>query len=150
MKKNLFFFCSIVLFILSACNFDNDSKCELQTIKTLFVTEGVYENKITGYGHYILISDFSRKCMDSTTMVNIALKYMDTVTIGRPADVLKFFNSDKDFIPNETSQVQEEINRSCLVTISFDLKTKKPEQFIFYSNDGKYVYWESMWNPINE
>jgi hypothetical protein len=146
MKKIIEIFLFSILISLFSC----DSICKQESIKTLFIIPHIYENKTVGYSHYVLIQDFSRKCMDSTTMVNIALKYMDTVTIGRPADVLKFFNSDKDFIPNEISQVQEEINRSCLVTINFDLKTQKPEQFIFYNNDGKYEYWGSLWNPITK
>src|SRR3982751_5018209 len=131
----------LILFIGGiSCNSNSSTQCELKTIKTLFTTEGIYEGKITGYTHYILIKDFSKKCIDSTTMVNMALKYIDTVSVGRPADVLMFFNSDKDFIPNETSQVMKEINKSCLVVIGFDERTRKPNDFIFYNEKGERIY----------
>jgi len=119
----------IMLFSEISCESKKSSKCELREIKTLFTIPAIYQNVITGYAHYILIKDFSRECLDSSTIVNIALKYMDTVKIGRPADVLMFFSSNKDFIPNEKSQVMEEINKSCLVTIGFDEKTNKPNDF---------------------
>ena len=147
MKKIRITFFALILINLLSCNSEIDSKCNLKKIKTLFVTEGVYEGKTTGYCHYILINDFSRNCMDSVSMVNMALRYMDTVKIGRPADMFKFFNSDKDFIPNETSQVMEDINKSCLVTIGFDLITLKPNNFIFYDSDGRQICWGDTWTP---
>lgn len=85
--------------------------------------------------------------MDSATMVNMALKYSDTVKVGRPADIIMFFNSDKDFIPNETSQVMEEINKNCLVVIWIDAKTNKPHNFIFYNEKGEQTYWGEKWLP---
>lgn len=67
--------------------------------------------------------------------------------MGNPADLIMFFNSDKDFISNETSQVMEEINKSCLVVISLDFKNKKPDDFIFYNEKGERVYWGARWLP---
>lgn len=64
-------------------------------------------------------------------MVKVVLKYSDTVKVGNPIEVIMFFNSDKDFVPNKTSQVLEEINQSCLVFIGIDIKTRKPKSFVF-------------------
>ena len=85
--------------------------------------------------------------MDSATMVNISLKYIDTVNVGRPGDVIKLFSTDKDFIPNETSQVMEEINKNCLVSFLFDKNTKQPKEFLFYNNKGEIIYWGDRWKP---
>src|SRR6478752_641761 len=98
---------SLSLITISSCSSSNAQNCEINEIKTLFTIPGVYKGKITGYSHYVLIKDFPRSCMDSITMVTMALKYSDSVKVGKPADVIMFFNSDKDFIPNETSQVME-------------------------------------------
>lgn len=137
-----------VLFITKiSCSSSSGQDCKIKEIKTLFTIPGVYEGKTTGYSHYALIENFSRKCMDSATMVNLALKYSDTVKGGNPADLIMFFNSDKDFIPNETSQVMEEINKSCLVVIGLDVKTKKPNNFIFYNEKGERLYWGDRWLP---
>jgi hypothetical protein len=129
---------------IAACNFTSPN-CEIKELRTLFTIPGVYEGKITGFSHYILIKDFPRKCMDSTTFVTMAVKYVDTVNANKPADVLMFFNSDKYFIPNETSQVMEDINKSCLVVIGFDKKNAKPIDFIFYNESGKRIYWGNRW-----
>lgn len=136
--KTLFIFVSTLICI--SCNSNNVKNCEIKEIKTLFTIPGVYEGKITGYSHYVLIKNSSRTCIDSTMMVDLALKYSDTVKVGKPADIIMFFNSDKDFIPNETSQDMDEINKSCLVVIDLDVKSKQPTDFIFYNDRGKRTY----------
>jgi len=150
MKKT---FVIVYLFLLLggvSCTSKVSSQCELKEIKTLFTTEGVYDGKIIGYAHYILIKNFSKDCIDSATMVDIALKYADTIKIGRPANVLKFFSTDKDFIPNETSQDMQLINKSCLVDISIDTVLKKPKSFIFYKDNGEINYWGERWKPTGK
>jgi hypothetical protein len=137
---------SILLSVVFSFGCYNKNNCEIKEAKTLFTTIGIHDSN-TSFAHYILINGFSKKCMDSATMVNLALKYIDTVGQGRPADVLMFFNSDKDFIPNETSQVMEDINKSCLVAVGFDLKERKPKQFLFYNDAGERIYWGSRWLP---
>lgn len=137
---------SVLLFTKISCRTSTIQNCQIKEIKTLFTTVGIHDRD-TAYGHYILIKDFSRKCMDSATMVNVALRYSDTVKVGNPLDVIMFFNSDKDFIPNETSQVMEEINRSCLVVIGLDEKNRKPNDFIFYNEKGERLYWGDRWLP---
>ena len=149
MNKTIRVLFTIFILIILACSPHRSNKpiCELKQIKTLFTIPSVYEGKITGYAHYILIKDFDRKCMDSATMVNISLKYIDTVNVGRPGDVIKLFSTDKDFIPNETSQVMEEINKNCLVSFLFDKNTKQPKEFLFYNNKGEIIYWGDRWKP---
>lgn len=137
---------SALLIAEISCSSSNVRDCNIKEIKTLFTTIGIHD-KDTSFAHYILIKDFPKKCLDSTAMVNLALKYIDTVKQGRPADVIMFFNSDKDFIPNRTSQVIEEINKSCLVSIGFDLKSRKPKQFLFYNDEGERIYWGDRWQP---
>jgi hypothetical protein len=136
------------LFVIgTSCRSVNSPDCKVKELKTLFTTPGVYQGKVTGYAHYVLIKDFDRSCMDSVTMTNMALKYSDTVHVGKPADVIMFFNSDKNFIPHEISQAMEEINKNCLVVVGLDLKNKKPEDFIFYNSKGERVYWGPRWLP---
>lgn len=137
---------SIFLFCTIACTSYSTKNCKVEKIKTLFTTVGIHDTD-TSYGHYTLIKDFSRECMDSATMVNLALKYSDIVKVGNPPDIIMFFNSEKDFIPNETSQVMEEINKSCLVVIGLNMKSKKPNDFLFYNEKGERVYWGSRWLP---
>jgi hypothetical protein len=74
--------------------------------------------------------------MDSTTIVNIARNYIDTVSTDKPVDIVNFYNSDKDFIPDETSQIWEDVDKSCLVHIWINKKTNKPEKFVFFNNKG--------------
>jgi hypothetical protein len=78
---------SILILVFITCTFTNTKKCEIKEIKTLFTTIGIHDRD-TGYGHFTLIKDFARECMDSTTMVDLALKYCDTVRTGKPVDVI--------------------------------------------------------------
>ena len=146
MKK--LFNLSLLCFVIgSSCSSDSSHNCEVKDLKTLFTTPGVYEGKVIGYAHYVLIKYFDRSCMDSITMMNMAFKYSDTVHVGTPADVIMFFNSDKNFIPHEVSQVMEEINKNCVVVVGLDLKNRKPKDFIFYNSKGERVYWGPRWLP---
>lgn len=137
---------SFLLIIQFSCNSLSSQNCRVEGIKTLFTTIGIHDND-TAYCHYTLISNFSRNCMDSVGMINAALRYCDTVKVGNPVNVVMFFNSEKNFIPNETSQFMEEINKSCLVVIGFDEKTRKPNNFIFYNEKGERLYWGDRWLP---
>jgi hypothetical protein len=73
---------------------------------------------------------------------------MDTIKNGKPIGVIKVFNSDKDFIPNSISQDMEKINKSCLVTVNFDIKTKHFTDFLFYNDRGNIIYWGKKWVPF--
>jgi len=139
----------IVMFTGVACNFSlpGKSECKLRAIKTIFfdgTPDTIYGET---YVHYVLLKDFSRDCLDSVTIINIASKYCDTVKAGKPVKVIKFFRSEKDFIPYDTSQVMTEIDKSCLVTIGIDLKTKRPDSFVFYNKEGQWIYSGNRWKP---
>ncbi len=134
----------IIILILNIVVSCKKSDCKLSRIKTLY-TDGY--NKKEGYGHNVLINDYDRDCLDSLEFVNLAKKYIDTVKYDKPVTVIQFYFNDKDFIPNEKSQVLDEINKSCLVTIGFDKLNNKPNDFIFYNDNGEIIYWGERWEP---
>lgn len=136
----------VLISAFTSCKEEPEKSCEAKGIRTLFTTVGIHDRD-TAFGHYVLIDNFPKECMDSTTMVKMALNYCDTVKMAKPIDVIMFFNSDKDFIPNETSQDMDEINKSCLVVIGFDEKNEKPNDFIFYNDRGERTYWGKRWLP---
>lgn len=128
-----------------ACNAKRQTSCKVKEVRTIFFDRS--NNGFLHYIHYVLIKDYDRKCMDSTTMVNMAKKYADTISEGRPATMIKFFNSDRAFIPNEVSQPMRDIQKSGLVTISFN-KKMEPTTFTFYDeNDGSWLYDGTEWKP---
>lgn len=105
-----------------------------------------YDDKVDGYAHSILVKNFSRQCLDSTKLVNMAFSYLDTVSKDKPVNVLKFYFSDKDFIPNEESQNISKINQSCLFSLILNKKSKISE-FVFYNEDGEIQYCGPQWKP---
>lgn len=139
----------LFLLIVISCK-QNSTVCEIKSLKIL----GAHE-KVLGFGtgleHYILIDGFSRSCLDSTLIVSAALKYRDTIGIGKydypvamPANVLRFYNSDKDFVDKDASSDNKKLNRSCLVTITFGY-FNKPNQFTFYNDNGEVIYSGTNW-----
>jgi hypothetical protein len=147
-KATTGFFFMVVCAITISCYNRNASKCKLELIRRLYYDENMQPGIDTGFGHTVLLRDFSRKCMDSAIIIKIALSYIDTANKGKPINGIAFYSSDKNFIPGEHSQVMEEINKDCLVDISFDRKTKRPITFIFYNEDGEIVYWGNRWVPF--
>lgn len=134
------------LLVIAACKGrHNNSDCELQEIKTLFTVRGMQSGTDTGYAHYILIREFSRECMDSATIVNIGLKYIDTVSTDNPVDMLNIYNSDKDFILGEVSQNWEDVDKSCLVQIWINKQSRKPEHFVFFNDKGERINEGDRW-----
>jgi len=145
MKSKIISVIFISLQILSCSYSNKEGQCKLTKMRTIFFDATPNSKYGNVYAHYILINDFSKSCMDSSTMVKIALKYCDTVKEGRPVNVIKLFSSDKDFIANEHSQVMEKINKSCLFSIGINLKTNKPDRFIFYNDQGEIIYIGEQW-----
>ena len=119
--------------------------CGLEKVRTISIMYLEGPNGIS-YAHDVLVKAFSKECIDSAFMVNLALRYMDTVKLGQPVGIVNFYSSDKDFIPNEVSQQIDEIDRSCLVKMWFDVKTKNPTTFLFYDDNGENIYWGDKWN----
>jgi hypothetical protein len=136
----------MIFFLCFSCHYKKGKNCEIRKMETLLTTIGI-QDRDTAYGNYVLVKDFPRECMDSIVMVKLALNYIDSVSISKPIMNIKFYNSGKDFIPNETSQDIEKINKSCLVVIGFDEKKGIPNDFIFYNDKGEGVYWGDRWLP---
>jgi len=147
MKKNIIALLGSLAMVQISCK-SKLGDCKLNEVKTIFTVPSIYEGAVTGYTHYILIKDFSKNCLDSLTLVEYALAYMDSIKSSKPATVIKFFNSTEKFVPGETSQIMKEINKDCLVTIGFDVQSWKPNDFIFYDNNGRIVYWGGKWVPF--
>lgn len=136
------FACLLITQIFIGCNLSN---CEINSVKTIFTTVGFHQGDKPEYGHYILLEGIDRNCLDSTKILDISHKYIDTLTSNTPATVLMFYNSEKNFIPNSTSQVQKDINKNCLVKIIFEDDGKTPVSFMFYDKRGHLKYNGNNW-----
>jgi len=143
--KQLFIYITLYWTVsgLSNCN-SPKVNCELKSIRTLFITFGKRDGADTSYSHYILLKEFSKKCIDSATILAIVQKYCDTVSIGKPVRLVNLFNSTKNFIPGEVAQIGDLINRDCLVKIFLN-EAKYPETFIFYDDKGQVMQETSTW-----
>lgn len=135
----------VVLLWIASCNNDGDSICNFKKIKTLYTDIGI-SDKDTGYVHVVLIKDFSKNCIDSTTITIIAKSYIDTVSHDKPVKEIMFYNSDKNFIKGK-SQDMDRINKNCLVGIAFDYNA--PSSYIFYNNRGEMIYFGRRWQPCD-
>lgn len=121
--------------------------CEIKSLKMLGTHEIVLD-KSTGVEHYILIEDFPRSCLDSAVIVNAAANYIDTVgksghEIAMPANVLRFYSSDNNFLLDKASE-NKQLNRSCLVAIIIGYYND-PNKYIFYNDNGEVVYSGNKW-----
>jgi hypothetical protein len=143
------FYLSLLLVVAGctffSCKSEKKDLCIIKKVNTLFTTIGIHDND-TGYAHYVLLKDFSRKCIDSITILKVARAYIDSVKLAKPIKVILFFDSDKHFYKNETSQDMDEINKNCLVVIGFNNK-QNPNYFIFYNDKGIRTYWGERWLP---
>jgi len=136
-----------IALVISLCSCEKKkTSCQVTEAKTLFTTLATHDTDSL-YGHYILLKDFSRECLDSLVILTVANRYRDTIKNDRPARVLLIFNSEENFVPGETSQNMDEINKDCLVVIRFDAITEKPVDFIFYNKNGIRTYWGGRWLP---
>lgn len=143
MKKNILLV-SMILISALACTNERKSNpvCDLKTVQTMATSPSA-----TGsFAHYILIKDMSRECMDSATMVRAAIQYYDTVKVGRPVDLLKFYSSDRYLIEGEMSQPIE-LEKDRLVGIMLDTSTKRPVKFWFVDKEDNPLYSGPLWKP---
>ena len=140
-----------VLAFLSCGGIKTPPQCSFKNIQKIFSVRGTLNRGTTGemssYSHLVLLRDFSRECMDSTTIINIAHRYIDTVKYEKPVDALFFYSSDNNFIKGETSQMWGEVDKECLVKIYFDAEAKSvnPIGFEFYNSLGQTVYEGTQW-----
>ena len=70
--------------IFSLLLFSCKSVCQLETVETILTIElGSDEGPDSvQYAHDVLLKDFSKECIYSASIVNLALRYMDTVKVG--------------------------------------------------------------------
>ena len=129
---------------LTGCQQTKEPTCKFTKIKTLYTSLASDENGLRTYTHTVLLNDFSRKCLDSTKMVDITMKYLDTVSVYKPVDVIRFYYSDKDFIPGD-SQVIQETDKSRLFSVYFEKGAI--QDFSFTDENGDFIYIGPRWVP---
>lgn len=143
MNKNRFI-CLLGLISILSCT-KTDNKCSVDKVKKIF--SDVYITSYdTTYVHHVLVEGIIKKCMDSLQMVNLAFNYIDTLTEEKPVSFIKFYNSDKEFYPNEGAQDWQEVDKSCLVGIYFFANSKQIQGFRFYSDEGNLISDRNTWN----
>jgi hypothetical protein len=130
MYRLITMFCGIALFLFS-CKHKEIDKCKFESIKTLFLSPAGDGEKVTGYTHYVSLKQFNRSCVDSSELVRIALAYVDTVRIGIPANVIKFYSLDPKMNEDNVGKEFEDMENYSLGTLVLDLKNRKAESFNF-------------------
>src|SRR4051812_19354191 len=105
-------FSSYIVTTISSCGSSNIGP-KSKTLRTI-VGKGPAGK---AYMHDVLLDGFSKSDLDSATAVSIALRYIDTVKIDKPIDLVCFYSSDRDFNFDEVSQDMDKIDKSCLVKI---------------------------------
>ena len=74
--------------IFVACG--SETPCKLEKIETIYYTRNKGK-----YLHSIYIENFEKKCIDSLQFIKISRKYIDTIRVGKPIDILNFYSSKK-------------------------------------------------------
>lgn len=122
-------------------------KCHPTSIKTIFTDVSTKGGEDRRFAHYVLVEGFDKSCkLDSSEILSIVNQYIDTVFIlTKPVGVVNIFTSMDRFIPSETSQDWNDVNKDCLVSIMLDVKTREPIRFKFYDQDGKVENVGSRW-----
>ncbi|RFZ83045.1 hypothetical protein DYU05_12915 [Mucilaginibacter terrenus] len=138
LKKYLIALNAIALIISCKAN------CEIEELHTISTLKGDGPTGIS-YMHNVLLKNVSKNCVDSIMMVNLAKNYIDTVKKDKPIDLVCFYNSTSDFDLDEVSQNMEQIDKSCLVKIGFNIKTKQPTDFSFFNQNGQRIYSGTKW-----
>ncbi len=126
---------------------EKPSICKFHSVETLFTEVGSGSGTGVGYSHTLVATEYSRDCLDSNQTMRILNAYMDTVSSGKPIDMIHLYNSSAQFIEGETAQIWEDVNKDCLVVVWIDPKTNRPEQFTFYDEDGLKLYEGKKWLP---
>lgn len=129
------------LFFLVSCGLGTN-ECKIDTIETILT-----DSDRGTYIHYVLLEDYHKDCLDSTSILQIAQNYIDTLSVGKPLTSINFYSSNEGFIQNSVSQKMREINKNCICGISFDLNGI-PKMFAFYDDNGKLIYWGKDWQPL--
>jgi hypothetical protein len=139
----------ITLNILLRCNIlqKKSAKCHLINIKTIFTDISTRGGKDPIFTHHVLVEGFSKKCkLDSVEILQFVNQYIDTISIQtKPVIRIYLYTSTDRFIPSETSQDWEDVDKDCLVSIMFDKKTHEPVSFKFYDKNGNIESQGNRW-----
>jgi len=126
----------LIFNILQWVGCNHSPPCDLEYIEKKWADYGINAGSFDGYTHFVIIKNFEKQCLDSTVIMNITQKYLDTATVDIPIQAILFFNSDKHFIEGETSQDWEKVNKDCLVGVYFNIQNKKFTHFRFFESNG--------------
>jgi hypothetical protein len=121
--------------LVVACSNTIEEACTLNRIERLQVIPTINVGTDTCYTHDILIEGYHRSCMDSTSILNIAHTYMDTVTQYFPITGIMFFSTDENYDQGEATQNPDEVGDDILVRILFN-KDGDVELFVFFKESG--------------
>lgn len=119
-------------------------RCEFVSMRVLFTDLSVHVGVDTHYVHYILVKEFSKECLDSSTILNIVKMYIDTVKYDLPVGAVMVFNSD-NYLKDKSEVDWDYALRDCLVDIGVDKATKKAKEYTFYNCKGEIIYEGKNW-----
>lgn len=138
-----------VLALVYSCHLlqEGKVKCNLVKVETIFADVATHNGSRPRYTHHVLMEGYSKNCIiDSTEFFHVVKQYLDTVNLTtKPISFIYFYSTKDNFIPSETSQVWDDINKDCIVGIKFDVRTYKPLEFKFYDKDGKVESKTKQW-----
>ena len=92
--------------------------CVITPPRVLFTTIAGSGDRF-GYIHYLYVNGLNRECIDSVMIDSLVANYLDTISIGKPVDMLRMYNSLEHYNPDEESQFKE-FEIDCLLWISID------------------------------
>ncbi len=117
---------------------DRKRRCNLVKVETIFVDVASNNGENRRFIHHVLTEGYSKNCLiDSIEFFKITENYLDTVHLTtKPIRLIYFYSSKDRFIPSETSQIWEEVNKDRIVRIKFNTVTYEPLEFIFYDKKG--------------
>lgn len=135
--------------LFCSCNLLQDSKrrCNLVKVETIFVDVATKGGMDPHYIHHVLVEGYSKNCLiDSIDFFRTTKKYLDTVNLTtKPISRISFYSSKDRFIPSETSQIWDDVNKDCIVTVKFKATMYEPLEFVFYDRNGNAQAKTRLW-----
>jgi hypothetical protein len=124
-----------------------NADCCFKGIQTIFTDVGIHVGVDTSYEHFVLISKYSKDCnLDSTEFMKIIMGYIDTVDIkAKPVGKINVYRSKERFIPHEKSQICNDVNKDCIVSVWINNISQKPYLFEFYDKNGESESLKKTW-----
>jgi len=135
----------IKLLFISLIFISCKNECIVETGETLFTTVGKQGGEIKGYAHYIYLDGIEKTCLDSLYVDNLVNKYLDTVSVDKPADLLMFYSSKDNFTEGEKSYVQKKINQDCLIKVGLNNNTEI-YKYWYYDSSGEFISSKANWD----